>query len=469
MQSIKLAFVCLALLAQPAYSRPGLPASKTTRPASSISDDQPARPFPQHTPYRPGTILPDHISQEVMDDSVRSFYRQWKEHYIRTGCDSTEKYVWFEGTSGNNICVSEGQGYGMMIVALMAGYDPEAQATYDALYRWYKSHPATTSAHLMAWMQTRECKSIDGGTATDGDMDIAYSLLLADAQWGRRSNIPYRQEALNMIDAIRHQEMNPETYIVMESNGWTKRSKDYFDMRSSDFMPDHLRAFRRASGDAFWDTAVQNNYRVFRYLQDTYSPEAGLVPDFIRQIHIRSEMGVAPIAPGDGTAVSGGDGAGIAAGASGGGDIPETTAVEKVSATPAQPHYLESQYDGLYNFNACRVPWRVAADYLLSGDPQAAAFLARLNPWIKSTTRGNPDNISAGYNLSGEDLPHRYFEALCFICPFAVAATASPDNQLWLNKLWDYIVHFQRKDFDYYDNSIKMINMIILSGNYWAP
>ncbi|MBS1661344.1 MAG: hypothetical protein JST68_09880, partial [Bacteroidetes bacterium] len=140
-----------------------------------------------------------------------------------------------------------------------------------------------------------------------------------------------------------------------------------------------------------------------------------------------------------------------------------------ISAIPAQPHYLESQYDGYYNFNACRVPWRIAADYLLSGDSLAAEFLAKLNPWIRSTTKGKPDNISAGYNLSGEDLPHRYFEALCFICPFAVAATASSDNQQWLNKLWDYIVHFQRKDFDYYDNSIKMINMIILSGNYWAP
>src|SRR5260221_756655 len=467
MHSIKLALVCLTLLTQPTLTRPDstTPANGAVPHLSSSAapggipsaDDQPARPFPQHTPYRVGTILPDHISQEVMDDSVRSFYKAWKEHYIRVGCAPDEAYVWFEGTKGTNICVSEGQGYGMMIVALMAGYDSEAQATYDALYHFYKSHPASTSPHLMAWMETKDCQSLDGGTATDGDMDIAYSLLLADAQWGKHSSIPYREEALGMINAIRHQEVNPETYIVMESNGWTKKSKDYFDMRASDFMPDHLRAFRKASGDAFWDTAVVNNYRVFRYLQDTYSPEAGLVPDFIRQIHVStpSQQDMPLVTRGDGEATCS--------------NLPETAAVEKISAVHAQPHYLESQYDGLYNFNACRVPWRVAADYLLSGDPQAAAFLAKLNPWIKSTTKGNPDNISAGYNLSGEDLPHRYFEALCFICPFAVAATASPDNQLWLNKLWDYIVHFQRKDFDYYDNSIKMINMIILSGNYWPP
>jgi endo-1,4-beta-D-glucanase Y len=403
----------------------------STFPTTAI----PARPFPQHSAYQGKAILPNQLSREAMDDSVRSFYLQWKKHYILDGCKEGEKYVWFEGTKGNNICVSEGQGYGMMIVALMAGFDSTAQETYDCLYRYYRSHPSTTSPDLMAWMQTRYCRSVDGGTATDGDMDIAYSLLLADAQWGRHSNIPYRQKALEMIAAIKREEINPLTYIVMEANEETPRSKDFYDMRSSDFMPDHIRAFRQATGDPAWDSVLNNNYEVFHYLQDTYSPDAGLVPDFIKHIHLRANDSVA----------------------------------EQVSAVPAQPNYLESKYDGVYNFNACRVPWRIAADYLVSGDQRAADFLARINPWIRSTTKGNPDNISAGYNLSGEDLPHRYFEALCFICPFAVAAMASPDNQQWLNKLWDYITQFKMKDFDYYDNSIKMIDLIILSGNYWAP
>jgi glycosyl hydrolase family 8 len=215
----------------------------------------------------------------------------------------------------------------------------------------------------------------------------------------------------------------------MEANGMSPRSKDFYDMRSSDFMPDHIRAFRQATGDSTWDSVLDNNYRIFHYLQDTYSPDAGLVPDFIKHIHLDSSL----------------------------------------TATPAQANYLESKYDGAYNFNACRVPWRIAADYLVSGDPRAAEFLARINPWIKETTKSNPDNISAGYSLAGDDLSHRNYEALCFICPFAVAAMASPDNQDWLNRLWDYVTNFKMKDFDYYDNSIKMIDLIILSGNYWAP
>ena len=469
------------------------PAAATALPTTPVLP-VPSHPFPQHNSYEQGTILPNHISQEEMDDSVKSFYKAWKRHYVLPSSRQGESYIFFEGTRGTNICVSEGQGYGMVIVALMAGFDTAAQESYDCLYRWYKSHPSTTSPHLMAWTQKKDGNSLEGGAATDGDMDIAYSLLLADAQWGRHSNIPYRQEALAMIDAIRHQEINPETYVIMEDNTGKPRNRDYFDMRSSDYMPDHLRAFRDATGDPYWDTVINNNYRVFRYLQNTYSPEVGLVPDFIKNIRFSPESIIA--SPGQvNTSGQGSDTSNITGPGTqskidsasksskpkasrpqtvestpGTGPFPERDSDDvNLFAQPVQPNYLESKYDGVYNFNACRVPWHIGTDFLVSGDPRAAAFLTRINNWIKSTTKGNPDNISAGYNLSGEDLPHRYFEALCFICPFAVAAMSSPDNQEWLNKLWDYIQHFKLKDFDYYDNTIKMLDMIILSGNYWTP
>ena len=92
-----------------------------------------------------------------------------------------------------------------------------------------------------------------------------------------------------------------------------------------------------------------------------------------------------------------------------------------------------------------------------------------INKWIQETTGNNPDNISAGYTLAGDDLKTRNFEALSFICPFAIAAMVDKKNQARLNKLWDYTTNFKLKDFDYYDNSIKMIDLIILSHNYWTP
>ena len=400
-----------------------------------LTGNPPSRPFPQHVSYQAGTILPNHVSREEMDDSVRSFYNGWKKKYVRKGCASGEYYVWF-GEPGNKQCVSEGQGYGMMILALMAGYEDSAQSIYDGLFRYYRAHPARTNPYLMAWAQKKGCQDVDRTTATDGDLDIAYSLLLAHTQWGDQGAINYLEEGRKMIRAILQQEINPRLFTTLLSDAIEPDSKDYSDMRSSDFIPAHFRAFRAATGDTAWSSAIGHVYGVFDYMVKTYSPETGLVPDFI--VHIREKA-----------------------------STPGASAV--AGAQPAPPNYLESRYDGRYNYNACRVPWRLAEDYLIYGSPESAAILQKINHWIRTTTRGNPDNISAGYSLAGEDLPHRYFEALSFITPFAVAAMADRTNQQWLNSLWDYIIHFRLKDFDYYDNSIKMIGLIMLSGNEWTP
>jgi len=243
------------------------------------------RPFPQHIQYFQETILPNHISQNAMDEAVRSFYDAWKEQYIRDGCGTGEYYVWFENTSGGKQCVSEGQGYGMIIVALMAGYDTAAKTIYDGLFRYCKSHPAKRDPQLMSWAQRNGCKNIDGSSATDGDMDIAYSLLLANKQWGNKGKIDYLHEARMMIASIMKNEVNQQTFSILLSNAVENDSKDYFDMRSSDFMPAHFKAFQKATGNISWNKVVDNNYALFQNLQKKYSPQAGLLPDFIQHIN----------------------------------------------------------------------------------------------------------------------------------------------------------------------------------------
>jgi len=382
------------------------------------------KPFPQHLSYFKGTIEPNQYSQLQLDKTVEQFYIQWKFRYIKTELGKPESYTWFEDKDGKQ-CVSEGQGYGMIIVALMAGYDPSAKSTFDNLYSYYKAHPSDRGKHLMAWAQNTRGKDLDKTSASDGDMDIAYSLLLADSQWGSTGAINYLQEAKNMISDIMQYEINHKTWSVLLSNAIEYDSKDYFDTRSSDFMPANFKAFANATGDNRWNEVIDANYKLFAAMRDKYSPDAGLVPDFI--VHINK------------------------------------------TAKPAPRYYLESPYDGYYNYNACRVPWRIATDYLLTGDARSKAFVQKINHWIRETTNNNTYNLSAGYTLNGNDIHGRYFEALSFITPFAVSAMVDKGNQLWLNKVWDYTIQFKLKDFDYYDNSIKMLNMIIISGNYWVP
>jgi len=380
------------------------------------------KPFPQHVKYFAGTIKPNHVSQTQLDNDVRDFYAQWKKRFIKTVPGKSESFVWFEGV-GKKQCVSEGQGYGMVIVALMAGFDPSAKTTYDNLFRYYKSHPDKRSKYLMAWAQYTNGKSSDGTSATDGDMDIAYSLLEADKQWGSKGSINYLQDARDMIADIMQLDINQQTWSVLLCDGIERESKDYFDMRSSDFMPAHFKAFASVTKDEKWDKVIDADYKLFSSLQENYSPDAGLIPDFIVNINKK--------------------------------------------ARPASPNFLESKYDGNYNYNACRDPWRIATDYLLTGDKRSKIIVDKINRWIRETTNNDTYNLGAGYTLSGKDIKGRNFEALSFIAPFAVSAMVDQKNQAWLNKVWGYTVAFKLNDFDYYDNTIKLLDMIIISGNYW--
>lgn len=382
------------------------------------------KPFPQHVSYFAGTIKPNNISQNQLDNKVRDFYTAWKKRFVKNTPGKRESFVWFENI-GKKQCVSEGQGYGMIIVALMAGFDHSAKDSYDHLFRYYRSHPSRRSKYLMAWAQYSNGKSADNTSATDGDVDIAYSLLLADKQWGSNGGINYLKEGNAMINAIMQYEINHKTWSILLSDALEAESRDYFDMRSSDFMPAHFKAFYTATKDARWNKVINANYKLFANLQERYSPDAGLLPDFI--VHINKK------------------------------------------AKPAPPYFLESPYDGFYNYNACRAPWRIATDYLLSGDTRAKIFVAKINTWIRETTGNNTYNLSAGYTLAGNDIKSRYFEALSFVAPFGVSAMVDKKNQHWLNSVWNYLTGFKMKDYDYYDNSIKLIDMIILSGNYWAP
>lgn len=312
----------------------------------------------------------------------------------------------------------------MIILVLMAGYEKDAQNIFDKLFKYYQEHPSKRSKHLMSWAQGKDCLKFEESSAADGDIDIAFSLLLADAQWKTQGRINYLQEAQKIINSIKIQEINHETFNILQSNSIEPDSKDYFDMRSSDFIPSELRSFI-FTDSVTWQKVLTNNYNLFIRMQKKFSEGPGLIPDFIQHISIQPR--------------------------------------------PANQFYLESKYDGEYNFNASRVPWRIATDYIINGEKLANSFIVPINKWIRETTGNNPDNISAGYTLKGEDIKSRNFESLSFITSFAIAAMIDKKNQTWLNKLWDYITGFKISEFGYFDNTLKMLSLIILSSNYWSP
>ncbi len=390
----------------------------------------PERPFPQHVTYAAGSIAPG-VSQEKLDAAAAAFYDVWKGRYLHKGCAAGQAYIDYnrENRVGDReaISVSEGHGYGMILTAFFAGHDAKAQEAFDQLYAFFRTHPSHFNHDLMAWQQVKGCKSRKGDddSATDGDLDIAYALLLADAQWGSAGPIRYREEALKVIAAIQKDEVN-SAIPSLKPGDWAQPGMSQVnDTRVSDFVPDHFRVFAKVTGNAVWTGLLDKEYQVIARLQSANAPDTGLLPDFALRLNT-----AAPV--------------------------------------PAGAHYMESSFDGGYFYNACRCPWRIGLDYLITGDPRAQAALEKLNAFIQKTTGGDPDQIRAGYTLAGKVI-HADDTSLAFTAPFAVAAMADAHHQPWLDRLWEKVLSVELDDDDYYGNTIKLLCLVALSRNWWAP
>jgi endoglucanase len=323
--------------------------------------------------------------------------------------------------AGQNDVVSEGQGYGLLLTVLMAWHDPQARARFDALYAYVQAHPSALSPALMAWAQDEDCRTPSGeaDSATDGDLDIAYALLLAARQWGAGGPVKYRQEALRRIQAIRVHNLNPDTGLT-NLGDWASSlrapgGRDARATRTSDWMPGHLRAFGRASGDPAWTHALAAHLRAVAQLAH---PVTGLLPDF---------------------ALAGPDG----------------------HLSPAPPHFLEGEHDGQYSWNACRDPWRLATDAVVSGDPGLRTVLARISGWARQASGGDPARLREGYRLDGTPLATGF--SLAYAAPLLPAAMLGGD-QRWLDRLWQTVTTTAPEG--YYPDSIALLSALVAGGRW---
>jgi len=129
---------------------------------------------------------------------------------------------------------------------------------------------------------------------------------------------------------------------------------------------------------------------------------------------------------------------------------------------------LESEYDGNYYYNACRTPLRLGVDYLINGKSKAKTAVNKMNIWLLTSVSENVKKISNGYKLNGDEIYQ--WNDTTFIGPFTVGAMCDKNNQNWLNKLYkELVVQNNINNGDYYSNTIKLLSLIVISGNYWIP
>ncbi|MBB5074579.1 glycosyl hydrolase family 8 [Nonomuraea endophytica] len=353
-------------------------------------------PFGSHrVPYAQGVLRP----KGDADGQVRDYYGKWKAAFVTAKCGSLQVI----SPDADHPYVAEAQGYGLVIAATMGDRE-----LFDGILTYVEAHPSVNNPDLLAAEQDKNCKSVNGSdSATDGDLDVAYGLLMAQRQWGG----DYRDKAVKRIAAIKESEVNPDTKLVKLGDWATQDDPLSKVSRTSDWMIDHFRAFEKI--DPAWAEIRQAHQKLIAEIPN----ETGLLPDFVK------------------------------------------------NGKPVKGQVLEDAHDGDYNWNALRDPWRIGADAVTSGDAASTAAARKMSAWISKV--GDPEKIAGGYTLDGKPLEEGPEPA--FVAPFAVAALVQPDGQAWLDKLWAYLTSREIGKKDYFAATVQLQSMIVASGNHWVP
>ncbi|MEJ6021035.1 glycosyl hydrolase family 8 [Ramlibacter sp. PS4R-6] len=371
------------------------------------------------TPYAAG-ILPSQ-SNAAMDAMLTAHYDRWKAARVVAADSIVAGGYAVKFSDATFLCVSEGMGYGMLLAVLFAGHDPNAQQLFDGLLAVVRTRYAYGNAtydalgkYLMDWrLYANGASGGEGWNAVDGDLDVAMALLMADRQWGSGGKWNYLQEAKNTIAAIKA--------ICMRSDGTTKGLRTADVSRTSDYMVGHFRAFAKATGDSFWNTAIDRSYALATLMQTTFS-SAGLMPDFIVGTDTATPI-PSPGFRGDGNA-----------------------------------------NEDRYWWNACRNPWRFSSDYLLSGDARWKTVTARMIDFFRSSSGGDPMNIGTGYYLNGTMATGGQSPA--YHGPICAGACIDAQYRPFLDAMWTW--NAKNLITGYYDGELQLLSLVVASGNWWS-
>jgi len=402
----------------------------------------------------------DVVRTSEIADATAQFFGQWKAKYVRSGFGSGRYYVHVNpdnspdsGFDADTLTVSEAHGYGMLIMARIGAQDPEARRIFDGMYLFFKDHPSNIDSRLMAWKVLRSGRSVDDGdSATDGDMDIAYALIQAHERWGSTGSVNYLRAAQDMLRAIREKNIHPTANTILFGDwaaGMSDNERLKRGTRTSDMMLDHFRVFNKYDPSPVWQRVIDKSQQLLKTMQTDFSPQHGLIPDFIEDA-----VGNNP--------------------------------------RPAQGTLLESPNDGSYGYNATRVPMRVGVDALFNKDAASRDIVLKINDGIRRLTGGDPARLASGYTLDGRPL-NPWTGDMAFLAPLVVSAMVMPNtpppapqglwdpfwpskvvrwqserlqSQIWFVKLWKQMVETPLSSQSYFGNTLKMMSMLVVSGNY---
>jgi endo-1,4-beta-D-glucanase Y len=352
-------------------------------------------------PYTKGIVYPQGFMPTTLK---RADFDGWYEKYKKSGfladCNGGIRTTCKGENSdgGDGTTKVESIGWSMIIAAYMAD-----KATFDGLYKFYNSKKQ--SHGMMAWKVS--CTGVqDAGSASDGDLDVAFAMVVAAWQWGGT----YKDEAKKVISTVKKliTQCSGTSVIVGGYSG----SGAYGGCNETDisyYTPAFFREIAKFSGDNAWDKLADDTYKV---LEANTNSSTGLVPDWHKY--------------------NGGASTGNHSGA----------------------------YS--YKFDACRVPWRIAIDYLWNGNEKAKTWCTKISSWANKV---GPGNIKDGYSLDGSSIGS--YHNLSFVGGFAVAAMCN--SQEIADAFGKEMVKMGYDNGYWYHGILGVAYAMTMTGNLWKP
>ncbi len=339
---------------------------------------------------------------------AQASWAHYKQTFIRQGRVFRPK--------NNNDTVSEGQAYGMLRAVLL-----DDRKTFDECLDWTEAQLSRKISHgdrLLAW-HFENGHVIDRKSASDADIDYAYSLILASRKW---DDVHYVTLASEVLKSVLDQEtsvINGKLYLLP----WPKqnnREGNVVALNPSYYAPSHFKLFFEVSGDKRWLDLVDTTYSILGHLLEASPGELkkkGGVPDWIA--------------------------------------VDQNGSFVELPGKPLD-----------YGWDAVRIPLRIAADYYLYGDSRALDvlrhFAASFEKEYAEPSKGQT-----------------YENALFYSAVYAATETAgSPLSLAVLQRLRQCIRKnneglYYNDNNDYYINSISWLpeyyNSLKLAGKLKYP
>ncbi|NLD94680.1 MAG: T9SS type A sorting domain-containing protein [Fibrobacter sp.] len=339
-------------------------------------------------------------SSKFTDATFQEWYTQYKSSKLIADCNGGKRTTCV-GEDGEATTKVESMGWAAIIAAYMGD-----KTTYDGLIKFYKSK--LQSHGMMDWKTG--CNGDvddDKGSASDGDLDVAFGAVVAAWQWGGS----YVNDAKAIINTCKKLIVSCNGTSVLAAGMGSGGNSPYGGCSETDlsyYTPAFFREFAKFTGDNAWSKLADDTYYI---LEKTANQSTGLVPDW----HTYN----------------------------------------------GQP-YSGSRNGKTYHYDACRVPWRMAIDYLWNGNERALAWCKKVTDWANKV---GASNIKDGYSPDGN--PTGSYNNQAFVGAFATAAMCN--TQTISDAFADQMAKLKTNTGYWYHGFLGTIYTLTMTGHMWTP